>query len=319
MAKAQVEYYFSDSNYLKDKFLLACAASNPEGWIPISTLNTFNRLKAYSLSVSEIAELLKDSAVVAVSEDGLSVRRIAPLPPVDTSKERTIRAKPVPGESTIESIHETFSALGTVLSVKLRRDYQTQKVDSAFIEFSTEEEAKAVIEKASELPYECRLEPLIAYFERKKNKRDNLKTKEKASKQSSKAEKPTEDPDAELQFVSGCVLKLDNLPPSCSREVLTELLSKHSTIGWVDYSKGGSSACVRFSDVSQENVARSVMEKLIAESVKIDNQEPVLSVLEGEDEMLFYLEARDRKISTRAGRKTNRGGARGGFKKRRHD
>jgi len=42
----QVEYYFSEANLGKDKFLRAeMAKSAPDRWVEISVLGTFNRMK----------------------------------------------------------------------------------------------------------------------------------------------------------------------------------------------------------------------------------------------------------------------------------
>lgn len=75
--KKQVEYYFSDANFPKDKFLQAETAKSKEQWINISVLATFNRMKALvpSLDLQVIADALKDSTSLEVSEDGSKVRR----------------------------------------------------------------------------------------------------------------------------------------------------------------------------------------------------------------------------------------------------
>ena len=48
-----MEYYFGNKNYYQDKFLLNHAkTAKKQGYIPISTLLTFNRLKALTLDAS---------------------------------------------------------------------------------------------------------------------------------------------------------------------------------------------------------------------------------------------------------------------------
>jgi len=59
--RKQVEFYFSDSNYPKDKFLRAQAAQNEEGYIPLDVLSTFQRLKKLTTEKTVIAEALKKS------------------------------------------------------------------------------------------------------------------------------------------------------------------------------------------------------------------------------------------------------------------
>ena len=73
----QVEFYFSDKNFAKDKFLKEETAKSPEQWVNISVLSTFNRMKVLvpSLDLAVIADALKTSTAVEVSEDGTKVRR----------------------------------------------------------------------------------------------------------------------------------------------------------------------------------------------------------------------------------------------------
>ena len=73
----QIEYYFSDANYPKDKFLQAEVAKSEDGWVDISVLAGFNRIKTLvpSQEVSAVADILKLSNHLELSEDGARVRR----------------------------------------------------------------------------------------------------------------------------------------------------------------------------------------------------------------------------------------------------
>jgi lupus La protein len=108
--KKQVEFYFSDGNYPRDKFLRAEAAKNPEGYIPIATVAAFPRLAAISNDVPLITEVMKTANGLQVSEDGTMVKRTAPLPESDTSMERSIYAKGFPTDEsvTLEKLEELF-------------------------------------------------------------------------------------------------------------------------------------------------------------------------------------------------------------------
>ena len=59
--KRQVEFYFSDSNYPKDKFLLAKAKEDKDGFIPVAVLGTFNRLKVFTTDANQIQAAVGDS------------------------------------------------------------------------------------------------------------------------------------------------------------------------------------------------------------------------------------------------------------------
>lgn len=75
--KRQIEYYFSEKSYPKDKFMNERAAEDPEGYIPIATLCTFNNMKRIlpSGDVAAVVDALKGSTTVQTSADGLKMRR----------------------------------------------------------------------------------------------------------------------------------------------------------------------------------------------------------------------------------------------------
>lgn len=145
LIKKQVEFYFSDSNYRHDKFLKTAAESDPEGFVPISVLLTFNKLKALTEEVEVVAEALQGSSTVVVSEDKSRIRRLFPLPEDDgtSSKARTLYVKGYPIDDvdvTIEKISDQFSAYGNVSLVRFRKDHTTKGFKGAvFIEFEKEE------------------------------------------------------------------------------------------------------------------------------------------------------------------------------------
>ena len=73
----QIEYYFSDANFPKDKFLQAEVAKSEEGWVGLSVIAGFNKVKSLvpDGSIETIASALRYSNFLAVSDDGASVRR----------------------------------------------------------------------------------------------------------------------------------------------------------------------------------------------------------------------------------------------------
>jgi hypothetical protein len=122
----QVDYYFSDSNYPKDKFLRTRAKQNPHGYIPVDVLTTFNRLKELTTDVGVIAHALKSSTMVELNDDSTMLRRINPLPEDDTSLPRSIYSRGWAPDTTIEKVAEFFAPYGKVLSVRLRKDKPTK-------------------------------------------------------------------------------------------------------------------------------------------------------------------------------------------------
>ena len=73
----QIEYYFSEGNLPKDKFLMAEIAKDEAGFVDLSVIAGFNRIKQLlpSGSVEALAEALKASKVLVLSDDSTKVRR----------------------------------------------------------------------------------------------------------------------------------------------------------------------------------------------------------------------------------------------------
>ena len=140
--KRQIEFYFSDSNFRKDKFLKSQAELDPNGFVPISVLLTFNRLKALTTNVSLIVDAMKHSEVVDISDDGLKLKRNAELPADDNSMLKTLYVKGYPTDDpdvTIESVTAQFSAYGKVNLVHLRKIKLNKSFKgSCFIEYDQE-------------------------------------------------------------------------------------------------------------------------------------------------------------------------------------
>jgi lupus La protein len=77
----QVEFYFSDANLPRDKFLWTLTQSDPknQGWVQIKTIASFKRMQRFK-SLEVIVDALRQSKeLLEVSEDGTAVRRKIPL------------------------------------------------------------------------------------------------------------------------------------------------------------------------------------------------------------------------------------------------
>jgi len=82
----QVEFYFSDSNLPRDKFLRETVEQSDDGLVSLALICSFSRMKSHlgldaavkSETVPEetvlaVAEVLRRSSVLRVSEDGNSI------------------------------------------------------------------------------------------------------------------------------------------------------------------------------------------------------------------------------------------------------
>lgn len=86
----QVEFYFSDSNLPRDKFLRSIVANDERGYVPIETISNFKRMKQITEDIATIVSALKKSEMLQVDETEKLVRRVTPLPMEDILDRRSI-------------------------------------------------------------------------------------------------------------------------------------------------------------------------------------------------------------------------------------
>ncbi|KAK4354848.1 hypothetical protein RND71_027042 [Anisodus tanguticus] len=161
-----VEFYFSDINLATTDHLIRIMFKDPEGYVPMSVVASFKKIKALTSSHAQVAKILRSSTKLVVSEDGRKVRRQFPLSEKDLEElqSRIVVAENLPDDHCHQNLMKIFSAVG---SVKMIRTCQPQsngaassasrtgKSDStlysnklhAFVEYETVELAeKAVME-----------------------------------------------------------------------------------------------------------------------------------------------------------------------------
>ena len=184
----QIEFYFSDSNLPRDKFLRETVEADPERYVDIALLLTFSRLRTLlspfgscedGVSVACVAALLEKSDFLTLSADRRRVRRTADLRPrevVDAEVElRSVYASPFPMTATIDDLTEFFSKHTKVLSIRLRRHLSSKDFKgSIFLELSDSASCAALIHNCVNLTYDGA--PLVLmmkteYLEKKRSER----------------------------------------------------------------------------------------------------------------------------------------------------
>ncbi|PHU01505.1 La-related protein 6B [Capsicum chinense] len=159
-----VEFYFSDINLATTDHLIRIMFKDPEGYVPMSVVASFKKIKALTSSHSQIAKILQTSPKLVVSEDGRKVRRQFPLTDKDLEElqSRIVVAENLPDDHCHQNLMKIFSAVGSVRMIRTCQPQQngsgtprTGKSDStlysnklhAFVEYETAELAeKAVVE-----------------------------------------------------------------------------------------------------------------------------------------------------------------------------
>eukprot|EP00792_Barthelona_sp_PAP020_P005671 TRINITY_DN2750_c0_g1_i1.p2 TRINITY_DN2750_c0_g1~~TRINITY_DN2750_c0_g1_i1.p2 ORF type:complete len:339 (+),score=125.84 TRINITY_DN2750_c0_g1_i1:31-1017(+) len=309
--KKQIEFYFGDSNYFNDNFLLNQAELN-DNWISVNVIADFPRMIELDATIDNIYESCKNSDIVTFNDDHTMMRRIN-LEKV-TKEEimaRSLRLKPIPSTSTIESIEEFMKKIDdsvTVRAVWIRRDHQTGDAVSCFVEFKSVEDAQKILEKKTltlEEELETTLELKTDYNERKrkenkdrknkKNKKDDSETSESVKGQA-------------VSFVSGLINRLVGIKEGITPAQLREIFTRYGNIKFVDFSEGSFGGFIRYNMSSPSATASAVIDK---DNLKkeIGGDDFDILILDGDEEAEYYKaivsksRSRDKGFKKRGGRR----------------
>lgn len=308
----QVEFYFSNSNYPRDKFLRAQAATNEEGYVPLQVVNSFARLKVFGVDTTTLAAIMRKSTQLQVSEDGTKIKRVAPLPEKDDWAARAVYTKGWTKEAaTIEEVSKVMGQFGTVKSVRIRKIDGVPK-GSAFVEFGSVEEVTAAVTagKVMHNGVEVVIKTKAEHAEEKKaesaNKKGGSEKKQDDKKPDDKKRKA--EGDAPREFQKGLVIRLNNIAESTKYPELKTLFLSFGKVKYLEFTEGESSGYARMA--VPEEAAKAVSE--IQESKKELNGKILeVSLLEGEEEENYRAKAFESKPSGR-GRGGRGGRGRGG-------
>lgn len=346
----QLEYYFSDSNLPRDKFLRAKTEENPDGYVQISVLLSFKRLQALNATPAHIAAAASNSTLLAVDPESTRVRRVKPLPATPLFNTRAVFAKGwVPGSPppSIDYLTRLFSPSGRVLSVRIRRwvadDGNKHFKGSVFVEMETAEAAERVVAEQYAIDTlgddgdvkrkELLLMPVEEYFEMKKRESRNYRAKkergrgEKRSKPEgegngvaprkegeggAKVVKRDGGPREDRQIKPGLILKFEGFGADVSREDIREAFEAHGEIAWVDFQRGDGEGYIRF---AREGAAKVAKEGMQEAKTEFGGKVPKFEVLAGEAEKAYWKqmwEKKDAMIENARKRRRESGGRGGG-------
>lgn len=176
---AQVEYYFSDENILRDSFLLKHVRRNREGYVSLKLMASFRKVKSLTKNWELVREALRSSSTrLEVNAEGTKVRRRDPLPEHDeTAPSRTVVAFPLVDRVTVEAVAEIFSRCGPISLLRLlrpggpvppcakrflQRHPEASGCSAAVVEFEHHEAASLAVRQASPLLRVLPLSPPVA-------------------------------------------------------------------------------------------------------------------------------------------------------------
>ncbi|KAF3645626.1 La-related protein 6B [Capsicum annuum] len=116
----QVEFYFSDLNLATTDHLIRHMLKDPEGYVPISVVASFKKIKALISSHAQLAQVLQSSTKLVVSEDGMKVKCKIPLTETDLEElqSRIVIAENLPEDHCHQNLMKIFSAVGSVKMIR---------------------------------------------------------------------------------------------------------------------------------------------------------------------------------------------------------
>ncbi|XP_042324543.1 la-related protein 7 [Sceloporus undulatus] len=201
----QVDFWFGDVNLHKDRFLREQIEKSRDGYVDISLLVSFNKMKKLTTDRKLIARAVKSSSVVELDLEGTRLRRRQPLgeEPKDVDN-RTVYVELLPKNVNHSWIERVFGKCGNVVYISIPR-YKTTRDPKgfAFVEFETKEQAEKAIEFLNNPPEDAPRKPGMfpktvknkpvptlpesdasIVEEKKKKKKKKSKTKKESSQQS---------------------------------------------------------------------------------------------------------------------------------------
>ncbi|RLM60700.1 la-related protein 6B-like [Panicum miliaceum] len=112
----EVEFYFSDINLATTEHLMKFIANDPDGFVPISVVASFRKIREIVSDRSLLVAALRTSSELVVSEDGKKVKRLRPFN-TEEVQSRIVVAENLPDQK-YQTLMKIFSDVGSVKSIR---------------------------------------------------------------------------------------------------------------------------------------------------------------------------------------------------------
>ncbi|TYJ44246.1 hypothetical protein E1A91_A03G210000v1 [Gossypium mustelinum] len=159
----QVEYQFSDMSLLANESLSKQTSKDPEGYVPISFIASTKKIKSLITNHQLLAQALRSSLKLVVSDDGKKVRRKHPF----TEKEReqvqsrTVVVENLPEDHSHQNLDKIFNVVGSVKNIRIchpqelnssrsKNDFVMSNKLHALVEYESTKVAEKAVEKLND-------------------------------------------------------------------------------------------------------------------------------------------------------------------------
>ncbi|XP_065365134.1 la-related protein 7 [Calliphora vicina] len=147
--RAQMEFYFGDANLTKDRFLKQQLDKDP--YVPLEIFMTFNKMKALTSKVEDIAKSLSNSQLLELDETEQKVKRKIPLAENRNVDEKTLYVEALPSTADHEWVRQIFERFGKVAYISLPKYNKSRKIkEFGFVEFEKEDSVSKAIKSFKE-------------------------------------------------------------------------------------------------------------------------------------------------------------------------
>lgn len=137
----QMEFYFSDANLRKDRYMNELVQKDKERYVDLEVFLTFHKIRALTADVKDIVGSIATSELLQMDEEHKRVRRCAELAAKPDVDECTLYVERLPLHSDHTWLKSVFSRHGQVVYVSLPRYRHNNRIKGfAFIEFATPED-----------------------------------------------------------------------------------------------------------------------------------------------------------------------------------
>jgi len=162
--KAQIEYYFSDENLLKDSFLLKHINRNKQGYVSLKLVASLRKIKSLTKDWEVVLGAVMCSDFLDINPEKTKLRRKAPPPQIDMSHvNKTVVATNLSEENvTVSQLEQIFGRYGGIQHVRILQPGKAVPIDvkkyksfhpdigkqlCAIVEYDTVEAANAAQQK----------------------------------------------------------------------------------------------------------------------------------------------------------------------------
>ncbi|KAL0281644.1 UNVERIFIED_CONTAM: hypothetical protein PYX00_002568 [Menopon gallinae] len=144
--RERMEFYFSDANLQKDRFLTRLLAKSPE--VELEVFLKFNKILQLTDDVRDLTKALKKSEMLQLTEDKSRVFRTTPIKEKSNADECTIYVEHLSCDADHDWLKDIFSKFGKVDYISIPKYKSSGKIKGfAFVEFESPDAALKALEE----------------------------------------------------------------------------------------------------------------------------------------------------------------------------